>query len=104
MLDIKYILANKDEYAECLKNRKHDFDLSKLVTLDERRRKIIGETEDLKAKRNEGSKKIGMAKKNPKIDVEALKTEIKAMGDTIKSLDSELAEVETELHTYLMIT
>ena len=102
MLDIKYILANKDEYAEILKNRKHDFDLSKLVTLDERRRKIIGETEDLKAKRNEGSKKIGMAKKNPEIDVEALKAEIKAMGDTIKSLDSELAEIETELHTYLM--
>ena len=70
MLDIKYILANQSEYAEILKNRKHDFDLSKLVTLDERRRKIIGETEDLKAKRNEGSKKIGMAKKNPEIDVE----------------------------------
>ena len=102
MLDIKYILANKDEYSEILKNRHHDFDLNILVGLDERRRKIIGETEDLKAKRNEGSRKIGNAKNNPDIDVNALKAEIKSMGDKIKSLDSELAEIETELHTHLM--
>ena len=102
MLDIKYILANREEYAQCLKNRHHDFDLGVLVTLDEKRRKIIGETEDLKAKRNEGSRKIGMAKKNPELDVEALKSEIKAMGDKIKELDTELAEVETELNHYMM--
>lgn len=102
MLDIKYILANMKEYGECLKNRKHDFDLNILTGLDERRRKIIGETEDLKAKRNEGSRKIGSAKNNPDLDVNALKAEIKAMGDKIKSLDSELAEIESELHNYLM--
>lgn len=102
MLDIKYILANREEYAGMLKNRHHDFDLGVLVTLDERRRKIIGETEDLKAKRNEGSRKIGMAKKNPDLDVEALKSEIKAMGDKIKELDTELAEVETELNHHMM--
>ena len=49
MLDIKYILANKEEYAEILKNRKHDFDLNRLVELDERRRSIIGRTEDLRS-------------------------------------------------------
>ena len=102
MLDIKYILANREEYSTMLKNRHHDFDLGVLVTLDEKRRKIIGETEDLKAKRNEGSKRIGMAKKNPDIDVEALKSEIKGIGDKIKELDSELAEVETELNQYMM--
>ncbi|MBQ6773965.1 MAG: serine--tRNA ligase [Synergistaceae bacterium] len=102
MLDIKYILANKDEYAAILRNRKHDFDLNILVGLDERRRKIIGQTEELKAKRNEGSRKIGSAKNNPDIDVNALKAEIKAMGDEIKALDSELAEIESELHTHLM--
>ncbi|MBQ4469078.1 MAG: serine--tRNA ligase, partial [Synergistaceae bacterium] len=102
MLDIKYILANKEEYAEMLRNRKHDFDLNRLVELDERRRSIIGRTEDLKAKRNEGSRKIGSAKNNPGLDVDSLKAEIKAMGEEIKALDSELAEVESELHTHLM--
>ena len=102
MLDLKWILANKDIMAGYLKNRNHDFDLNVLVELDERRRKIIGETEDLKAKRNEGSRKIGNAKNNPDIDINALKSEIKAMGDTIKNLDSELAEIENKLHDYLM--
>ena len=102
MLDLKWILANQETMAGYLKNRNHDFDLNILVQLDERRRKIIGETEDLKAKRNEGSRKIGNAKNNPDIDVNALKAEIKSMGDTIKNLDSELAEIENKLHDYLM--
>ena len=102
MLDIKYILANMDEYAGMLKARHHDFDLARLTELDARRRKIIGETEDLKAKRNEGSKRIGMVKNDPSLDVNALKAEIKAMGDKIKELDAELAQVEDELHTHLM--
>ncbi|MBR0070345.1 MAG: serine--tRNA ligase, partial [Synergistaceae bacterium] len=93
MLDIKYILANQAEYAEILKNRHHDFDLNILAELDSKRRKIIGETEDLKAKRNEGSRRIGNAKNNPGLDVNALKAEIKSIGDKIKELDSELAEV-----------
>ena len=102
MLDIKYILSHQAEYAEMLKNRHHDFDLSILAGLDARRRKIIGETEDLKAKRNEGSKRIGMAKNNPELDVEALKAEIKAMGAKISELDAELAQVEEELTHHLM--
>lgn len=102
MLDIKYILANTQEYADMLKNRKHDFDLGILSELDARRRKIIGETEDLKAKRNEGSKRIGMSKNDPSLDVNALKAEIKAMGDKIKELDAELADVEEKLHGHLM--
>ena len=102
MLDIKYILANMDEYAGMLRNRHHDFDLGILSELDAKRRKIIGETEDLKAKRNEGSKRIGMAKNDPSLDVNTLKAEIKAMGGKISELDSELAKIEEELHGYLM--
>ena len=102
MLDIKYILSNMDEYAGMLRDRKHDFNLAVLTELDAKRRRIIGETEDLKAKRNEGSKRIGMAKNDPSLDVNALKAEIKAMGGKISELDSELAKVEEELHGYLM--
>ncbi|MBR4196035.1 MAG: serine--tRNA ligase [Synergistaceae bacterium] len=102
MLDIKYILSNMDEYAGMLRDRKHDFNLAVLTELDAKRRRIIGETEDLKAKRNEGSKRIGMAKNDPSLDVNALKAEIKAMGGKISELDSELAKIEEELHGYLM--
>ena len=94
MLDIKYILANQEEYSQCLKNRHHNFDLSVLVGLDERRRKIIGETEELKAKRNKSSRTAQ--------DASAADFDPKAVKARIKELDSELAEVETKLHDYLM--
>ena len=92
MLDIKYILANMEEYAGMLKNRKHDFDLGILAELDSRRKKIIGETESLKAMRNKSSKNAGA---NTDFDPKAAKARI-------KELDSELAEIESELHTHLM--
>ena len=92
MLDIKYILANQAEYADCLKNRHFDFDLNILAGLDERRRKIIGETETLKAMRNRKSKS---ADSDSDFDPKAAKARI-------KELDSELAEIEKELHDYMM--
>ena len=92
MLDIKYILANMDEYAGMLKNRKHDFDLGILAELDARRKKIIGETESLKAMRNKSSRN---AADNADFDPKAAKARI-------KELDAELAEIESELHTHLM--
>ena len=92
MLDIKYILANMDEYAGMLKNRKHDFDLGILAELDARRRKIIGETESLKAMRNKSSRN---AADNADFDPKAAKARI-------KELDAELAEIESELYGHLM--
>ncbi|MBR0045013.1 MAG: serine--tRNA ligase, partial [Synergistaceae bacterium] len=90
MLDLKWILANKDKFAECLKNRNFDFDLNILENLDLERRKIIGQTEELKAKRNEGSRKVGAAKRAGE-DASELSAEIKLMGDEIKALDEKLA-------------
>jgi seryl-tRNA synthetase len=92
MLDIKYILGNQAEYAECLKNRHFEFDLNILAGLDERRRKIIGETETLKAMRNKKSKG---SDSDSDFDPKAAKARI-------KELDAELAEIEKELHDYMM--
>lgn len=92
MLDIKYILANQAEYADCLRNRHFEFDLNILAGLDERRRKIIGETETLKAMRNKKSKS---ADSDSEFDPKAAKARI-------KELDAELAEIEKELHDYMM--
>lgn len=101
MLDLRWILSHREEMEACLKNRNHNFDLNVLASLDEERRKIIGETEDLKARRNEGSRKVGAAKKTGE-DVSALMEEIRGMGDQIKALDDRLAKVEEELRGHLM--
>ena len=59
MLDLRWMLAHREEVESYLKNRGHDFDMDVLTALDEERRRIIMETEDLKARRNEGSRKVG---------------------------------------------
>lgn len=101
MLDLRWILANREEAERCLRDRRHDFDLGVLESLDGRRRRLIAETEELKARRNEGSRKVGEAKRSG-TDASALMEEIRLMGDGIRERDSALAEVEDELKRFLM--
>lgn len=101
MLDLRWILANREEAARCLANRGHDFDLGVLEALDAERRRLISETEELKARRNEGSRKVGEAKRTGG-DASALMEEIRLMGDGIKTLDAALDEVEGKLNAILM--
>lgn len=101
MLDLRWMLAHREEVESCLKNRGHDFDMDVLEALDEERRRIIMETEDLKARRNEGSRKVGAAKGTGE-NVDALMQEIRLMGDRIKELDERLHRTESELSDCLM--
>ena len=101
MLDLRWILANREEAERCLKNRRHDFDLGVLEALDEERRKLIAEVEDLKARRNEGSRKVGEAKRTG-ADASSLMEEIRSMGERIRERDTALAEVEGKLNGILM--
>ncbi|MBQ9527988.1 MAG: serine--tRNA ligase [Fretibacterium sp.] len=101
MLDLRWILSHREEMEACLRNRHHDFDLNILASLDEERRKIIGQTEELKARRNEGSRRVGAAKKAGE-DAAPLMEDIRRMGDEIKALDDKLAKVEETLHGHLM--
>ena len=64
MLDIKFIRSNPDEVTAAMKKRGMDLDLSEFLSLDENRRKILSEVEQLKSKRNSVSKEIGIMKKN----------------------------------------
>ena len=101
MLDLRWILANREEAERCLKNRRHDFDLGVLEALDEKRRRLIAEVEDLKARRNEGSRKVGEAKRTG-ADASSLMEEIRSMGERIRERDAALAEVEGKLNGILM--
>src|SRR5512138_2715863 len=56
MLDINYIRENAEEIKKNCANRGVQVDVDKLLELDERRRGILTETEELRALRNKGSK------------------------------------------------
>jgi seryl-tRNA synthetase len=104
MLDIKQIRENTDYFVELLNRRGGDFSyLYELVQKDARRREIILEVEQVKAKRNESSKLIGLYKRE-KRDTTELFSSIEKIGQGIKDLEDELKGIEEEILNTLLIT
>ena len=102
MLDIKYLRDNLEEAELRLKTRSGSVDLSGFKALDEKRRRLLGEAETLKARRNAVSEEIGRLKRDKK-DASALMAEMQDESARIKSLDSELAECDSALEAMLML-
>ena len=63
MLDIKRIRTNKEEIIESLNSRFGNYNIDKVLELDEKRREIIFEVENKKARQNEVSKQVPKLKK-----------------------------------------
>lgn len=102
MLDLKVLREDFAEVKEKLAHRGEDLgDLNRFEELDQNRRKLIAEGEELKSKRNEVSKEISVLKREKK-DADALIKEMRDVGDRIKVLDEELRDVEEELERLLL--
>ena len=102
MLDLKYLRANFAEVKEKLQHRGEDLtDLGKFEDLDQKRRELIVESEQLKSKRNEVSQQVAVLKREKK-DAEHLIKEMREVGDRIKGLDDELRLVEEKLEQLLL--
>ncbi|ABK60975.1 MULTISPECIES: serine--tRNA ligase [Clostridium] len=104
MLDLKRIRNNPEEIKQIMQNRGEDFDnklIDDVVALDERRRQILVEVEQLKSKRNSESSQIGKLKKEGK-DTSAIMADMKKLSDDIKAFDVELNEVDEKIK-YIML-
>lgn len=90
MLDIQKIRNQKEEVEKALLKRMEvgSFDLEEIIRLDDKRRKLIQSSDELKAERNKFSK----TKPTPEII-----DEMKKIGDTIKEIDTELVNVDIKL-------
>src|SRR5690625_2608279 len=90
----------RNEFAEIKqKLAKRGEDLSELENfgkLDERRRLIIGEVEQLKAVRNDTSKQISQLKRDKK-DATELIEKMQTVSKQIKELDTELHDIDEQL-------
>jgi len=104
MLDIKKIREKTEYYIELLNRRGGDFSyLHTVVKKDERRRAIIKEVEQIKALRNETSKKIGLYKREGK-DISDILKNVENIGEDIKNFEIELKEIEEYIYEKLMET
>jgi seryl-tRNA synthetase len=105
MLDIKLIREDADDVRKRLAARGggDESRIDQILALDERRRAILAEVEQLKAARNKGSKEIGalMAQKKA-AEADAKKAETRQLGDRITALDKEVAGIEQEREALML--
>lgn len=98
MLDIRLIRERPDFVRERLRLRGSgdEHRIEELLALDEQRRKALVEVESLKALRNRVSKEIGALMGQKKAaEAEAIKSEVRSLGDRIAELDREAKQAES---------
>jgi len=96
MLDINLIRENPDLVRTALKNRQMEStSIDDILKLDEQRRTLLTQVEQLKAERNTVSKEIGKMKEAG--EREAKIAAMREVGDKIAAFDKEVADVEAQL-------
>jgi seryl-tRNA synthetase len=101
MLDLKYIRENPKLVKQGIKNKNETDRIDEVLSLDEKRRNLILQADELKAKRNQVSAEIPKLKKAGQ-DVTNILNEMKQVSDKITELDSGLRNIENELDDILM--
>jgi seryl-tRNA synthetase len=105
VLDIKLIREKTDFVRARLATRGagDEAAIDELLKLDDQRRKLLAEVENLKSARNRVSKEIGALMGQKKFaEAEAKKTETKEWGDKITALDKQAAEIEAARHLLML--
>jgi len=85
MIDIRLVRENPEAVAQNARNKGYDIDVNKLVALDEERRTLQQQVDELRERRNQNSSKM----KGGKPDQETI--------DEGKQIKTELAQYEEEL-------
>jgi len=101
MLDLKFIRENPDLIKKGVENKNEKSRVDEILSLDEERRKLIAQTDELKSKRNQVSSQIPQMKKAGQ-DVAPVLAEMKRVSDQIAELDPKLRNIEAELEEILM--
>lgn len=102
MLDIKRIRNDFHNVKELIEKRtKGDFEIGKILELDEDRRKVIAQVEEMKNRQKIVSKEVPKLKKEGK-DATAVLSEMKELSEQIKDLDSKLREIDEEIKQALL--
>jgi seryl-tRNA synthetase len=101
MLDPKLLRSDLDAVAQQLARRGFALDTSNLQSLDERRKAIQVETQQLQAERNSRSREIGKAKAAGQ-DIAPLLAEVEGLGEQLGGKEQELSGLQEELNAILM--
>ncbi|MBW1253469.1 serine--tRNA ligase [Pantoea allii] len=99
MLDPNLLRNEPDAVAEKLARRGFKLDVEMLRSLEERRKVLQVETENLQAERNSRSKSIGQAKARGE-DIEPLRQEVNSLGERLDAAKAELDELQNQIRDF----
>ena len=99
MLDMKFIRQNTEAVIRALHDRRSPIQLDTLLEHDSRRRALIQEADELKARRNQFSSRIAKERGQ---GMEEEKNEMRRISETIKSIDAEIRAVEEAMDSIVM--
>ena len=101
MLDSKLLRGNIDFVVEQLKRRDFSFDVNEFNKLEDKRKVIQVETQDLQNLRNTKSKLIGQAKTSGE-DIKPLLEEVSDLGQKLDNAKSALNAIQLEIDKIIM--
>ena len=101
MLDIKILRTEPERIKTALKNRNNDLDIEPAIELDKKRRALLTEVEQKKAKQNEISKKIPQMKKAGE-DTSQIFAEMKELSNEIKADDEVVRDIDEKLSLFML--
>lgn len=96
MIDPKLLRQATSRVAANLLRRGFQFDTEEYLALEERRKHLQVETQQLQSERNASAKSVGKAKAQGE-DIEPLLAAVKNMGDRLAASETALQEVQTGL-------
>ncbi|WP_415891577.1 serine--tRNA ligase [Neptuniibacter sp. QD72_48] len=100
MLDAKIVRANPEEVAQLLKKKGFEFPVDQFVELENQRKQLQVETENLQSERNTRSKGIGKAKAAGE-DIQPLLAEVADLGNKLDAAKAELNSLQDNLDELL---
>lgn len=101
MLDPKLLRSDLESVITQLHIKNYEFDRSAYEALEQQRRGLQEETQDLQNQRNSESKKIGKAKAQGE-DIQPLLDAVAHIGESLKQKEQALAELQQQLEQMLL--
>ena len=102
MIDPKIIREKTSIVSEGLEKRGATFDMEKLLATDEKRRRLIQESEKMKSEKNDLSNEIARSRKTGSMPQDKI-DHLKALGKSIEEAERALREIEKEWDDMILV-
>lgn len=101
MLDIRIIRENPELVKKACADKNDKADIDEILNLDDKRRKLLTETESMRARQNQASQEIARLKKSGE-DASAVIADMKEVSAQVGKMNGMVREVEEKLQAAML--